>query len=110
MSYITSSLVTSCDNYVLGGQKPLHKSHNHVTIRDVPLDSRLKQPRKLAITANVELKGENQDGTAKGFHVFSQDNLKFQCYKPHGGENYGSKHQHNKMKGEDLLNTQESYL
>ena len=89
MSYITSSLVTSCDNYVLDGQKPRHKSHNQVTIRDLPLDSRLKQPRKFVLTANVELKGENQDSTAKGFHVFSHDNLKVQCYKPHGGENMG---------------------
>ena len=89
--------MTSCDNYVLDGQKPRHKSHNQVTIRDLPLDSRLKQPRKVALSANNELKGKKQDSTAKDVHVISQDNLKIQCYKPHGIEKHGSKHQLNKM-------------
>ena len=84
MSYITSSLVTSCDNYVLDGQKPRHKSHNQVTKRDLPLDSRLKQPRKVALSANNEHKGKKQDSTAKDVHGISHDNLKIQGYNQHG--------------------------
>ena len=83
--------MTSCDNYVLDGQKPRHKSHNQVTITDLPSDSRLKQPRTVAHSANNELKGKKQDSTAEGAHGISQNNLEIQGYKQHGVIKHGSK-------------------
>ena len=76
--------MTSCDNYVLDGQKPRHKSHNQVTITDLPSNSRLKQPRTVAHSANNELNGKKQDSTAKRAHGISQNTLGIQGYKQHG--------------------------
>ena len=106
LSYVTSSLVTSCDNYVCDGQQPHHKSHKHLKIKESPLDSGLKQPMESALTPNVGFKVENQDVTTDGSHVFSQDNLKIQSYEPHWGATNESKHQNNKIKGKKSLNTQ----